>query len=150
MDALQLILAFMQNAISSAFAKAKAYTDNRVDAFPRGLVWKGEVDYFQNLPADPKEGDCYTVKFAGAGGSDSDGTEYAWGNSNGTKKWIPLGPDISGKMNKVKNSTAGNLAILDEEGNVTDSGKKPEDISSAGTDFYVKAGVLYITTKEVK
>lgn len=148
MDSLKLILAFMTNAISSAFAKAKAYTDSKIDAFPRGLIWRGEVDYFQNLPANPEEGDCYTVKFSDAGGSEADGTEYAWGNSSGTMKWISLGPDISCKMDKAKNAPEGNIAVFDAAGNVVDSGKSGDDISPVS--FSVKSGVLYITTKEVK
>lgn len=41
--------------------------------------------------------------------------------------------DISGKADKVKNATAGNLAALDESGNLTDSGKKPADFVAAET-----------------
>lgn len=41
--------------------------------------------------------------------------------------------DISGKADKVKNATAGNLATLDASGNLTDSGKKPADFVSAET-----------------
>lgn len=41
--------------------------------------------------------------------------------------------DISGKADKVKNATAGNLATLDASGNLTDSGKKPADFVAAET-----------------
>lgn len=41
--------------------------------------------------------------------------------------------DISGKADKVKNATVGNLAALDASGNLTDSGKKPADFVAAET-----------------
>ena len=41
--------------------------------------------------------------------------------------------DISGKADKVKNATDGNLAALDASGNLTDSGKKPADFVAAET-----------------
>ena len=39
--------------------------------------------------------------------------------------------DISGKADKVTGATTGNLATLDGEGNLTDSGKKPADFVAA-------------------
>ena len=39
--------------------------------------------------------------------------------------------DISGKADKVTGATTGNLAALDGEGNLTDSGKKPADFVAA-------------------
>ena len=39
--------------------------------------------------------------------------------------------DISGKADKVTGATTGNLAALDGEGNLTDSGKKPADFVGA-------------------
>lgn len=41
----------------------------------------------------------------------------------------PASVDISGKADKVTGATAGNFAGLDENGNLTDSGKKPADFS---------------------
>ena len=41
--------------------------------------------------------------------------------------------DISGKADKVTGATTGNLAALDGEGNLTDSGKKPADFVAAET-----------------
>lgn len=45
--------------------------------------------------------------------------------------------DVSGKADKVTGATAGDLAALDENGNLTDSGKAPDDFleapASAGT-----------------
>mgnify|MGYP000780582041 CR=1 FL=1 len=39
--------------------------------------------------------------------------------------------DISGKADKATGATTGNLAALDGEGNLTDSGKKPADFVAA-------------------
>lgn len=43
--------------------------------------------------------------------------------------FVPAPPDASGKADKVEGATAGNLAALDADGNLTDSGKKPDDFS---------------------
>ena len=49
--------------------------------------------------------------------------------------------DVSGKADKVTGATAGDLAALDENGNLVDSGKQPEDFlavpATAGTDGQV-------------
>ena len=67
-----------------------------IAAFPKGLVYKGAVSYYSNLPASGQTiGDAYTVKYTGSSGTETDGTEYAWGNYEGTLQWIPLGPDLT-------------------------------------------------------
>ena len=43
----------------------------------------------------------------------------------------PEKTDISGKADKVKSATSGNFAGLDENGNLTDSGKKADDFVAA-------------------
>lgn len=79
----------------SAEKKAKGYTDTAIAALPKGLVYKGAVDYYSSLPASPSIGDCYTVKYTGSTGTNPDGTEYAWGNYEGTNQWIQVGPSIT-------------------------------------------------------
>lgn len=52
-----------------------------------------------------------------------------------------------GKADKVKNSVAGNLAGLDSNGNLVDSGKKPSDFENAGAAAAAKGEVLgYVGT----
>ena len=43
-----------------------------------GIHYIGEVDYYNDLPANPNLGDGYTVKYSGTSGTDLDGTEYVW------------------------------------------------------------------------
>lgn len=56
----------------------------------------------------------------------------------------PKEVDISGKADKVTGATTGNLAALDGEGNLTDSGKKPADFVAA------EAGKRLMTDAEGK
>ncbi len=123
---------FSTLAEKKAVKKAKEYTDAAIAALPNGLVYKGAVAYFDNLPTSQVEiGDCYTVKYKGSTGTEADGTEYAWGTFEGVNQWIPVGPDITGKADKVKNAVSDNLAALDADGNIKDSGVPKNDIANA-------------------
>lgn len=57
---------------------------------------------------------------------------------------LPSPVDISGKADKVKNAVAGDLAALDANGNLTDSGKKLADLAEASTvsDLAAKVGTI--------
>ena len=79
--------------LALALKKAKGYTDAAIAALPNGLVYRGEVNYYNLLPSNPEVGDCYSVKYKGISGTIPDGSEYAWGNSVGTNTWIKLGPE---------------------------------------------------------
>ena len=114
--------------------KAKAYTDAAIAALPNGLVYKGAVDYYSNLPASNQTvGDCYTVRYKGSSGTDPDGTEYAWGPVGGVNQWVPVGPDISGKIDKVSGATAGHLPKLKADGTLEDSGKEYPTVAAVKT-----------------
>ena len=90
-DFIQIILLFYNLAVK----KAKAYADKVFSKVPTGgLKWIGAVNYYAELPKNPEEGECYTVKYLGSSGTEVSGTEYAWGKLDGTYQWIPLGPDI--------------------------------------------------------
>ena len=65
----------------------------RLDALPKGLVYRGAVDYYNDLPSGAEVGDTYTVKYKGSSGSIPDGNEYAWGDNGGTNAWIKIGKD---------------------------------------------------------
>lgn len=58
-----------------------------------GVHYIGEVDYYNDLPANPNLGDGYTVKYSGTSGTDLDGTEYVWAKKNGTPQWIDFSKD---------------------------------------------------------
>ena len=57
--------------------------------FPQGFNYKGEVDYFSDLPTTGNTvGDVYTVKYKGSSGTDPLGDEYVWGEYQGVEQWI--------------------------------------------------------------
>ena len=64
-------------------------------AFPKGMSYKGAVDYYKDLPNNPEIGDVYTVKYTGTSGTEALGVEYGWGTYESTNQWIDLGPDLS-------------------------------------------------------
>lgn len=104
MEAIELILLFYNLAIK----RAKAYAEKLFGKVPTGgLIWKGAVNYYSDLPANAAVGDCYTVKYVGTSGTEVSGTEYAWGNLDGTLQWIPLGPDIDIRL-YIKKADADN------------------------------------------
>lgn len=92
MEALRYAIIFWQ--------MAKKSIDKVTNLLTSGLKWKGAVNYVADLPATPSEGDCYTVKYTGTSGTEAYGAEYAYGmDTDGTYKWIPLGPDKHLHMN---------------------------------------------------
>lgn len=79
-----------------------------------GVHYIGEVDYYNDLPANPNLGDGYTVKYSGTSGTNLDGTEYVWAKKNGTPQWIDFSKDTYTKTetnnllnNKQDKITAG-------------------------------------------
>jgi hypothetical protein len=63
-----------------------------IEALPNGLVYRGAVNYYKDLPTTNNElGDTYSVKYQGETGTTADGNEYAWGEYDGTLQWIKLG-----------------------------------------------------------
>lgn len=50
--------------------------------------------------------------------------------NDGVYTWVQCTTDISGKADKVNGAAAGNLATLDNTGNLTDSGKKVADFAT--------------------
>lgn len=82
-------------AVTMAVKKAKAYTDSKTSGLGGGVTYKGSVNYYSDLPANPEEGDAYTVKYAGSSGTVADGTEYVWGlnTATSTMEWIDWSKD---------------------------------------------------------
>ena len=74
-------------------AVAKSYTDEAISGIGGGITYKGAVNYYSSLPSNASVGDAYTVKYKGSSGTDPDGSEYVWGNYEGTNQWIKLGAD---------------------------------------------------------
>lgn len=68
--------------------------DTIIDTAKLGIHYKGEVNYYSNLPTTGVSiGDAYTVKYAGSSGTTPDGTEYVWGTVSGTNQWIDFSKD---------------------------------------------------------
>ena len=88
-------------AKSAAVNAAKDYTDQKTQSLMGGVIYKGEVDYYNDLPAaaDVEEGWSYTVKYAGTSGTVADGTEYVWGKTspNSELGWISFSKDSYSK-----------------------------------------------------
>ena len=66
---------------------------DKIDAAALGIKYKGEVNYYADLPNSAEIGDAYTVKYAGSSGTTPDGTEYVWGTASGTNQWINFSKD---------------------------------------------------------
>lgn len=66
---------------------------DKIDVAALGIKYKGEVNYYADLPNSAKIGDAYTVKYAGSSGTTPDGTEYVWGAVSGTNQWINFSKD---------------------------------------------------------
>lgn len=151
MEAIELILLFYNLAIK----RARAYAEKLFGKVPTGgLIWKGAVNYYSNLPANAAVGDCYTVKYAGTSGTEVSGTEYAWGNLDGTLQWIPLGPDIDIRL-YIKKADADNayqpkgsylksvpMAATDTLGGITAKEKTENESVEAAID--PNTGKMYV------
>jgi hypothetical protein len=79
--------------LGAALSGAKKYTDDVVHGIAGGITYKGEVNYYSNLPSNPTLGDAYTVKYSGTTGSNLDGTEYVWAENGGVAQWVDFSKD---------------------------------------------------------
>ena len=111
--------------LGAALNGAKKYTDTSVQALMGGVRYKGEVNYYNNLPNDAKEGDAYTVKYSGTSGSDPDGGEYVWGkDQQGDFGWRDFSKDcytktetnslLSGKQNTIDSGHKLDADLVDD------------------------------------
>lgn len=79
--------------LGAALSGAKKYTDDVVHGIAGGITYKGEVNYYSNLPSNPTLGDAYTVKYSGTTGTNPDGTEYVWAENGGVAQWVDFSKD---------------------------------------------------------
>lgn len=100
--------------LGAALSGAKAYTDATIAPLLGGVHYRGSVNYFNNLPSNPAEGDAYTVKYLGTSGTSPDGTEYVWAldTDDNTYKWIGFSSDTYTKS-EVDNLLSGKQATID-------------------------------------
>ena len=66
------------DVVTLALAKkgAKQYTDSAIAGLGKGVIYKGAVDYYNDLPNDATLGDAYTVRYKGNSGSISYNAEF--------------------------------------------------------------------------
>lgn len=85
--------------LGAALNGSKKYTDQVAQSLMGGVHYRGSVSYYDDLPANPAEGDSYTVKYAGSSGSVEDGTEYTWGYDTDTSDyaWISFSKNAYSK-----------------------------------------------------
>ena len=85
--------------LGAALNGSKKYTDQVAQSLMGGVRYRGSVSYYDDLPANPAEGDSYTVKYAGSSGSVEDGTEYTWGydTDTGDYAWISFSKNAYSK-----------------------------------------------------
>lgn len=85
--------------LGAALNGSKKYTDQVAQSLMGGVHYRGSVSYYDDLPANPAEGDSYTVKYAGSSGSVEDGTEYTWGydTDTGDYAWISFSKNAYSK-----------------------------------------------------
>lgn len=83
--------------LSLAKKGAKAYTDNAINNLPKGVVYRGSVNYYKDLPAEAALGDCYTVLYEGSTGTEESGSEYVLGVDTATEEetWIRIGKEYA-------------------------------------------------------
>lgn len=101
--------------IASVARALAEQANNRLDNLPNSIVWKGEVLYYDLLPMSvDKEGYAYTVRYKGHssdGGTMPDGTEYAAATKTAPIQWVALGPDVSGKREKIRAEDSEETAV---------------------------------------
>ena len=111
--------------LGAALNGAKKYTDATIAPLLGGVHYRGSVNYFDNLPSNPAEGDAYTVKYSGSSGTSPDGTEYVWAldTEDNTYKWIGFSLDTYTKS-EIDNLLSGKQDTIDANnklgGNVVD------------------------------
>lgn len=65
--------------LALAKKSAKQYTDETIQGLGKGIVYKGAVDYYNDLPNNAELGDCYSVLYTGTSGEEPSNAEYIWG-----------------------------------------------------------------------
>lgn len=62
---------------------AKQYIDEAIAGLGKGIIYKGAVNYYNDLPNNASIGDCYSILYKGISGTVPSGIEYVWGKVNG-------------------------------------------------------------------
>ena len=84
--------------------------DTAIEQAQQAIHFKGFVNYYNDLPANPEENDAYTVLYSGTSGTEQDGTEYVWSKHENTYEWNAWGKltysqaQIDNKLNHIKSN----------------------------------------------
>lgn len=147
--------------LSLAKKGAKQYTDTVINNLPKGVIYKGSVNYYKDLPNSAEIGDCYSVLYEGETGSKPSGIEYVWGlnTATSTEEWIAFGPDLSDYVkftDYASDSTGGVIKI--GNGSSLTSGNNLQAVVydystyvSKGSNAFISKGTLenVLTGKEL-
>lgn len=83
---------------------ASSMIQSAISGLPRGIVYRGAVSYYNDLPNTAEVGDCYTIRYKD-NSNESNGAEYVWGPYDGSNRWIQLGPDLSSYQETLVSGT---------------------------------------------
>jgi len=112
------------DVVTLALAKksAKQYTDDAIEGLGKGIIYKGAVNYYNDLPNNAEIGDCYSILYRGTTGTEPSGVEYVWGKVSGSSaaSWIQLGADIeSGVVTSFWNGSQAEYDLIDPKNPTT-------------------------------
>lgn len=93
---------------TDSLEESKQYADLLFAAVERGVVYKGEVDYYNLLPSEAEVGWAYTVKYSGTSGTTPDGSEYVCIGKDPVE-WGIVGPDMSALSEEISNLKSGKV-----------------------------------------
>lgn len=121
--------------LGAALNGSKKYTDQVAQSLMGGVHYRGSVSYYDDLPANPAEGDSYTVKYAGSSGSVEDGTEYTWGYDTDTSSyaWISFSKDAYSKAETDALLSGKQAALSQAQLNAVNSGIDSEKVEQIET-----------------
>ena len=121
--------------LGAALNGSKKYTDQVAQSLMGGVHYRGSVSYYDDLPANPAEGDSYTVKYAGSSGSVVDGTEYTWGYDTDSQAyaWISFSKDAYSKAETDALLSGKQAALSQTQLNAVNSGIDSEKVEQIET-----------------
>jgi len=134
--------------LGAALSGSKKYTDQVTQSLMGGVHYKGSVSYYDDLPANPAEGDSYTVKYAGSTGSVEDGTEYTWGYDTDTSDyaWISFSKDAYSKAETDALLSGKQAALSQAQLNAVNSGIDSAKVEQIETN---KNNILSIQQEQI-
>lgn len=126
--------ATLDTELNAKADKSNTYTKAEVDQLVQTLENGSyeRVDTYEDL-GDPTEEKAGIIWLVGAEDAE-EFDRYIIGKSGDTYEWVYMGTtsvDLTGKADKVADAVDGDLAGLDSDGNLTDSGYKPADFATA-------------------